>query len=131
MRIVDRETFLALPAGTIFMKFPAQPGHGSSIDLTYDGEIAIKGETAGADFVVQSLFPWFETDTGSDTHIDRLVDMLKGEESPPLDYDCSERDGLFDPKQLFAVWNHDDAERLVARLRRALSEGYSAPGKAA
>lgn len=128
MRIVDRKTFLSLPAGTIFVKFPAQPSDGSFLDLGHDGEVAIKGETVGADFVVQPLFPLFDGDVDSEMNVGRMEDMLKGIESPPLDYDYAGRDGLFDQDQLFAVWNRQDAEGLIARLQRALADGYSAEG---
>lgn len=124
MRIVDRTAFLALPAGTIFMKFPAQPEDGSFLDLSPTGEVAIKGETCGNDFVVQTLFPNFEGDDSWETNTANMEKMLAGEDSPPLDYDYAGRDGLFDPKQLFAVWNRDDAERLIGRLQQALADGY-------
>lgn len=124
MRIVDRKTFLAMSAGTIFMKFPAQPDDEHVRNYGFDEVIAIKGETIGNDFVVQSLFPWFVDTTDSESYFEQFDQMLTGGESPPLDYDCAGRDGLFDDRQLFAVWSADDAERLIERLKAALSDGY-------
>jgi hypothetical protein len=115
MKIVDRATFLALPAGTVFTKY--QPAN--------LGAPAIKGETvAGVDFVVQPLDPWFLGARGSEGYIDILFAMQGGQASPPVDYDCGGRDGLFDQDQLFAVWDRADLEALIARLQRALAEGY-------
>lgn len=119
MRIVDRATFLAMPAGTVFAKFgntEGDPGH------FYFGEICIKEDTCGNDFVVQDLTGQFEGWTGSESHFTELDRMVEDptHESPPLDYDSAGRDGLFDDRQLFAVWSATDAERLVARLQQAL-----------
>src|SRR5690606_10806900 len=61
MRIVDRTTFLSLPAGTVYAKWGsagelAPPAH----DLTHE-EVAVKGETvAGVDWVVLDLLAWPE-----------------------------------------------------------------------
>lgn len=126
MKILSRQDFLAMPAGTVFMKFPAQPKDGSHIDLGYDGVIAIKEDTVGEDFVVQELFPWFECVTDSNDWHDVLIAMLDGQQSPPLEYDSAGRDGLFDEGQLFLVWNRDDLERMIARLNEALLSGYAA-----
>lgn len=120
MRIVDRKTFLTLPAGTVFAKFSPQPADGSFRALTHE-EVAIKGDTvAGVDFVVQDLFPWFEGCNDSRAWSDAMIAMLDGKPSPPLDYDCGARDGLFDQDQLFAVWDVEDQRRLVTRLQAAL-----------
>lgn len=124
MRIVDRKEFLALPSGTIYAKFGAQPKDGSYLNLTH-GEVAIKGDTsAGVDWWVQDLFPWFAESSGSDDYHETLERMLlHGAEAKP-DYDCESRDGYFDEDQLFVIWDREDAERLIARLQRALADGY-------
>lgn len=114
MRIVDRATFLSLPAGTVFAKFEPH----------VFGEVTIKEQTVGNDFVEQGLLPWFEGVDDSGAYFDTLETMVAGAPSPPLDYDCAGRDGLFDLDQLFAVFEERDVEALVARLQQALSAGY-------
>lgn len=109
MRIVNRETFLAMPAGTIFAKYTPH----------IFGELGIKEETIGQDFVVQDLSPWFGD--SSEAHWDTLERVAKGEESPPLEFDFAGRDGLFDQEQLFAVLGREDVKALIARLQLALS----------
>lgn len=113
MRIVDRKTFLEMPAGTLFAKFTPH---------CFD-ELAVKGETTGNDFVVQELIPWFEGCNDSSDYFQTIERMIAGEPSPPLDFDCTARDGLFDPEQLFAVFDNDDVDRLIARLQRARRSG--------
>jgi hypothetical protein len=123
MRIVSRQDFLLMPAGTVFMKFPVQPTDGS-VKLGNKEMISIKEETVGEDFVVQDLFPFFEGIEDDVEWADTMVAMLKGEPSPPVDYDCAGRDGLFDKEQLFLVWDKIDLERMIERLKAALVSGY-------
>lgn len=123
MKIVDRAAFLALPEGTIFAKFGAQPKDGTYINLTWE-EVQIKGETSGYDYYVQDLFTGFEGETDDRSNSDALKAMLGGMESPPLGYDSEGRDALFDDDQLFAVWSRQDALNLIARLREAFKTAY-------
>lgn len=116
MRIVDRKTFLAMPAGTIFAKYTPH----------VFGDIGIKEETVGNDFVVQDLTPWWEGCERDMDYFDVMEAMVRGEPSPPPDYDFAGRDGLFDQEQLFAVWEPRDAEALIARLQQALASSRAA-----
>jgi hypothetical protein len=120
MRIVDRKTFLTLPAGTVFAKHRAVDGVRPEQSLCFD-EVAIKGDTvAGVDFVVQDLFPMPEDCNDSSEWSDAIGAAFDGVETAPLDFECSARDGLFDQDQLFAVFSLEDQRRLVARLQAAL-----------
>lgn len=123
MRIVDRATFLTLPAGTVFAKFGGTEGDPAD---AFFGEVAIKEDTCGNDFVVQDLMGQFEGWSDSGTWLDELDRMTADpdHESPPIDYDSAGRDGLFDAKQRFAVWSAEDAKRLIDRLNDAVSRGY-------
>lgn len=115
MKIVDRQTFLTYPDGTVFAKY--QP---HVLD-----PIAIKGETMGNDFVVQHTTPWFEGADDDGDYGAIMHAMQLGADSPPLDYDFAGRDGLFDRDQLFAVFSAADVDALIARLAQARSEGYA------
>lgn len=119
MRIVDRETFLALPAGTLFAKFAPD----------YFEDLCIKGETwwhtsGGAhDFLYQSINDAIRCN-GSDDFSYQLDLARECGQGIPMDLNCTSRDGLFDKEQLFAVWEKVDVEQLLARLTVALNEGY-------
>lgn len=122
MRIVDRKTFLALPAGTVFMKWPAQPADGSYYSLGPDGCVQIKWATcSGVDFACQDLVPFPDGWSDSGDIVDDQIAMLRGEEGKPADYDCAGRDGLFDEDQLFLVWDVDAHQKLIDLLQRALT----------
>lgn len=112
MRIVDRKTFLAMPAGTLFAKF----------DPHVFGELQIKADTCGNDFVCNGLMPyWWEDCQDSGDALSIIDRMMEGESSPPLDYDSYGRDGLFDADQLFAVFEPADVRALMTHLTEMLT----------
>lgn len=107
MRIVDRATFLALPAGTLYAKYKP---------CCTDG-LCIKGENCGKN-------DWFYQDLslplkchGSGEWADRLLTAQETGESVALDLQSEGRDGCFEADQLFAVWEPDDVAQLIARLK--------------
>lgn len=111
MKIVDRATFLALPAGTVYAKW-------SPLII---GEICIKvGNCQGFDdWVYQSLDM-----LDGDVPVDSLMALDEGKEVA-VDMDCTERDGLYEPEQRFAVWSPEDVEALIKRLLKAFSSAHS------
>jgi hypothetical protein len=114
MKIVDRETFLRLPAGAIYAKFdPHSIGHP-----------CVKGMTIGGDWVVQDLTPYFEGVQDDRSYFEIIDAMLAGQESPPADYDFCGRDGLFDLDQQFAVWSAEDVRGLISVLQQAQRDAY-------
>jgi hypothetical protein len=106
MKIVDRKTFLALPAGTVFSKF----------EPNIICETMIKGDTvAGVDFYYSNLTSLHVPNSGEwIEQIDRLV----AGEAVPLDFESECRDGCFDMHQMFAVWEQCDIDALIERLQR-------------
>lgn len=117
MRIIDRQAFLQMPAGTIYAKADSLP----SLDF---GQVEIKGDTvAGVDWCVQRLIGDFVGDRDSGEWADSFEAMHKGEDRA-VDLDIVCRDGLFDNDQLFAVFDKTDAEALLATIEAALQEGY-------
>lgn len=125
MRIVDRITFMSMPEGTVFAKFGGPQG---SPDDAFFGDVRIKEDTCGSDFVVQDLIGQFEGWTGDSSHFHEIDLMASNpaHESPPLDYDSAGRDGLFDQHQRFAVWSIEDQERLISCLKDALERRMKA-----
>lgn len=104
MKILNRKEFLLLPENTLFAKY-----HPCVI-----GELAIKGETFGNDFYVQSIADSIEAnDTGE--FIEKLAAAENGEDIR-LDLNCEGRDGMFDDDQLFMVYDKQDVEAIIKRL---------------
>ena len=109
MKIVDRKTFLALPPETLFAKY--EP-------CAFE-DLCIKGETWGDDFLVQDITGSIEC-CDSNEFVNRLDHSEATEESVPMDFECTGRDGCFDEGQLFAVWEPNDVRALIERLGRCL-----------
>lgn len=126
MRIVDRATFLTLPAGTVYAKWgSAGEGATKEQDLTHD-EVAVKGETvAGVDWVVLDLLAWPEDCSNSFEWADAMHAAINGKPTAPLDIGEGGRDGFFDQEQLFAVFDRVEVERLVALFRNCLETAYA------
>ena len=116
MRIIDRKTFLALPAGILYSKyepcvFEAFCVKGDTIYRSYDGE----------------AIDWFEQDihdaidcTGSADFADKLIAAQESGGSISMDFECQGRDGMFDDEDHFAVWEATDLSALIARLQRCV-----------
>ena len=115
MRIVDRATFLTLPAGTLYAKVSPDPS------CCVFGELLIKGESLGNDWVVQELVGWF-TDCNDSGELIEAWDQLRAGGERAVDFDCDGRDGLFDMDQMFAVFNRTDHINLLKRLITALGD---------
>lgn len=111
MKIVDRKTFLAMPAGTLYSKF--QPD-------CFD-ELEIKGRTTsgGDDFLSQQIAGAIQNN-GMEDFSERCDQMRLAGASVPMDFSSEYRDGLYDQGQLFAVWEAGDVAELIHRLQMAL-----------
>jgi hypothetical protein len=113
MRIVNRTTFLAMPAGTVYAKY----------EPCCFGELSIKVGNAGSnDFVLQGIVGAIKHDSSEE-----FLDLLEaaGKDSSislEMDFDYTERDGLYDADQLFAVWEQEDVKKLIVRLYRCVTQ---------
>lgn len=119
MRIVDRQTFLRLPAGTVF----------STYEPCVFGPLMIKGETIrDVDFWSQQIADAIDHNDSEEfvtlldkATVDAAVDL-------EMDFDNPSRDGLYEDSQLYAVWSRYDVSLLIRRLHVALvdsGESYS------
>ena len=112
MKIVNRKTFLGMPAGTVFAKFSPH----------IFGDLCIKGESIGdIDFFYQQIVDAIAArDSGEE------VDILDAalEEGAELEFDfyCETRDGLYEQDQLFAVWSAKDVRTLIGRLEKTVRQ---------
>lgn len=110
MKIVDRKTFIAMPANTLFSKY----------EPCFFGPLEIKGESIGEiDFYVQQIADAVDANN-TEEFSEILFDAEENKASFKMDLHCEGRDGLFDDNQLFAVWEHDDVIALIERLQKLL-----------
>ncbi len=116
MRIVDRKTFLAPPAGTIFCKF--EPDIFGNLEIKGDSTTDAQG--ALVDFWAQDLAGAIKAENTAE-YMDACDRAVAGE-SISLDFNSQGRDGLYRLDQLFAVWDPDNVRALIQRLQRALTD---------
>ncbi len=109
MKIVNRETFLKLPANTLFSKYEPQ----------FFYEIGIKCDTTSDDYFCSEIVDAADC-TSSDDMRDKLEDAEENGTELAMCFDTQGRDGMFDQDQLFAVWSTKDVEQLIVRLKECL-----------
>jgi hypothetical protein len=113
MKVVNRDQFMAMPAGTLYQKYRPMIAD----------DLEIKGDNCGeTDFFLQNVCGVMALKcNASDQLMERFDEMVKDGASYPVDLDSQGRDGCFDADQLFLVWERADVEALIARLRETLA----------
>ena len=112
MRIINLEEFRKMPEGTIYCKYT--PCCFSDLEI-------FGGDCGGIDFVSASLTGWVESE-GSNEMFDILERAEKTGESFKLDTECYGRDGLYEDKQLFAIYENEDILQLIETLKKGLTK---------
>lgn len=120
MKIVNRQIFLALPAGTIYSKYKP---------CIFD-EMGMKGESlfyddpgdgyCHDDFYYAPIGSQIDC-SGSEEYFDRLNEMVKAGVSYPVDMETIGRDGFYEKEQLFAIWEKDDLLSLAKVIEQAIA----------
>lgn len=112
MKIVNLDTFLAMPKGTVFQKYEPH---------TF-GQIQMFGERMGTrDFLSNESLEMPIGGEGIDMELEAVDRMVATGASHPVQLDDFARDGLFKEDQLFAVWEDEELKGLISLLREGLS----------
>ena len=113
MKIVDLETFLGLPRGTIFLKY----------EPCFFEDLRSKRSSIGNDFCSEDITAEILCDD-SDEFQKKLFSAHETGDSLLMDFDCGSRDGCFKSDQLFAVYEKSDLTMLIDKLNRCMAEAY-------
>lgn len=123
MKLVDRKTFLSLPEGTVFCKFPLND-EGDASKMTFGmGSPCIKGETIGNDFFSSTLGEEMQPVNANDSKelFDIFFDMQKnlGKEVP---FELAGgRDGFLDDENVgFMVYSREEIQEMINELNHCL-----------
>lgn len=102
MRIVNKQEFYKLPNGTLYSEYEPCIFTGLKIknDTIFNGNEPI-------DFFYEDLIGNVEANSSGD-FIDILDKCEKDKNEFNLDFECSERDGLYEDDALYAVYNTDE-----------------------
>lgn len=110
MRIVTKSQLLKCPPGTII----------SRIDpVSFEEFMVFRGPCGDDDF----FLTYIDRPALAQRTVEGWETMLAGK-SAPVNLDSEERDASFLDDDLFAVWERDDVESLVAILRESLKKAY-------
>lgn len=104
MRIVNRKEFLTLPVGTVYAEY--QPCFISSIK--------VKDETWEYDFLCV-CFDYIEPNANEDDGVDAMYAMQEDGSSRDIEKAIG-RDGMFEEKQLFMIYEKEDIAYIVKCL---------------
>lgn len=117
MKIVNRQTFLALPANTVFSTYaPCSFG-----PLMIKGDTLYGDDGAAWDFCEQGIDGAIAC-TGSEDMMAKLEVAERDGTSLAMDFDSQGREGLYDDTMRYAVWEEADVRALVNRLKQCLPE---------
>ncbi len=111
MKIVNIETFRGLPDGTLFMKY----------EPCIFGDLRVKVETLDSYFLFEAITDEVEA-SGSDKLFNKLFAAENDSTmSLKMDFDVTDRDGLYEAEQLFAVYEKDDIIGLIDKLNKCMA----------
>lgn len=123
MRIVDRKTFMSMPAGTIFSEYEPQALDGWQIKAD---TLSMPEDDLAGDFVCLHLNRVCLLGAGGSSDNSEMFYALENDptKSFPIDYTMYGRDGMFVKDQLYAVMDRSDVLDMITHLQKALAEGY-------
>ena len=85
-------------------------------------ELEIKADDSGNyenDWLFDSLVGAVKSD--SSENFSQTCESMETGKSAEVDFNYTGRDGLFEDEQLYAVYEKEDVEKLIVRLKEALS----------
>jgi len=107
MKIVNKKEFLQLPEGTLYSTY-------ESCGMVKD--LSIKHKSLTSDWWYMDLL--LCTDTGgSDEFFDLMLEAENGKQFA-MDYKTVSRDGMYEDKALFLVYDKTDIGRLIDVLKK-------------
>jgi hypothetical protein len=110
MRILNKKDFLKLPEQTLFSYYA--PGNFRELNIKLD-------TVRENDFLDDSIIGAVDAVSTGDL-FDKLDVMSELGGSAPMDFEQTDREGLYENEQLYAVYEKEDVEKLIARLQKTL-----------
>jgi hypothetical protein len=111
MKIVNRLAFMKLPEGTVF----------SSGYAWRFSDIKIKmGNYGSNDYIFDTIGAMEVECNGSSELFDFLDASYNNGTSLNMDFNCSQRDGCFDGKAIYAIFEEEDIRNIISRLSKCL-----------
>ena len=116
MKIVDLQTFLSLPEGTVYSRYQPCIFTGLEVKASAPGDM-------DHDWCYDDLIIPIDADDSGD--FSAKCSIAEAGVSVALDfYNSTSRDGMFDDEALFAVMEPDEVRALIAKLEKSLPDCY-------
>ncbi len=117
MKIVNRKDFMRMPEGTIYSEFEPSVFDGLYVKVSREDDLFYNKEEGRLnDWVCVPLIDGFIKDSINNSFNYKRVENFE------FNLDCSVRDGLYEEKQLFAVYDKNDILKLIAKLSYSFLE---------
>lgn len=110
MKILTREQFMKMPQGTVFSYYEPCFFRGLHIKDS-------QPDKYHPDFSMSDLIGAVENTSSGD--YSEKCELMENGASLPVDFEFSGREGLFDDKLLYAIYEKDDVNKLIRRLQDA------------
>jgi len=111
MKIVNKNEFYLLPAGTLYSNYERYGFKGLMVK-----QDTLYYENKPIDFLYDDLIGNIDVQN-SDEFIDKLDEAEINKTSLTLDFDCTERDGLYEDEQMFAIYEKNDLKCFIEKLK--------------
>lgn len=114
MKIVNLETFLKIPIGTVYSKYSP---------CVFEG-LMIKRENSGIiDFFYVDLIGNIDSNHTGD-FLFKCEEAERKGNSLKLDFEIMVRDAMYEKYQLFAVYEKEDIDNLIKALQGGFNNAY-------
>jgi hypothetical protein len=111
MKVITRKEMLRMPKGTVYSYY--EPHFFRELEIKADDP-----ENYDNDWLFDSIVGAVKNN-GSGDFSDKCT-LMKAGESVEVDFENTSRDGMFEDEQLYAVYEKEDVEKLIARLQQTL-----------
>ncbi|MES2864097.1 MAG: hypothetical protein V4666_08265 [Bacteroidota bacterium] len=117
MKVVNKNTFYDLPSGTVYSMYEPMNIFGLKIkgNTLRHGHNNLPYDYTYVDLVGNVLHD------SSEEYFDLMNNLVIGETSFHLDFECHERDGMFEPKEMFCIYERADLIGLINKLTKSLN----------
>ena len=128
MKLVERQYFLKLPAGTVYCKFPLTDKGDANKMLIGISAPCIKGDTVGSnDFYSCTLGETLQPKEANDSvaYFNIFFDMQKNlAKEVPFEL-TGGRDGMFDDENVgFMIFSKEEVQEMINELQDCLKKAY-------
>lgn len=116
MRVINKQQFYELPSGSVYSMYEPINLYGLKIK---GNTIRHQDNNIPFDYTYIDLIGNVKYDNSGE-FFDLMNGLVIGETSFPLDFECHQRDGMFEPEEMFCIYEKADLIGLINKLTESL-----------